>query len=83
MIEVRNASGVLLRYDCDAIPATAARGPSDRLRCLLRRASRQARTLRILIEHLEEGFSEVAIDRVSFALHTIEAALELAREEML
>jgi hypothetical protein len=83
VIEVRNDSGVLLRYDTEIRqPPRVGAVPSDRLNCLLRRASGQARYLRIMIERIEDELSEVAIDRFGHALHTIEAALDRAREEM-
>jgi hypothetical protein len=81
--EITNADGVLLRYE------TALRGPhheaqriwpSDRLRMALLRADRQVRTLEIIAEHMDP--SPVGIDRVTFALRTIQAALSMAREEI-
>jgi len=82
MIEVRNDVGVLLRYDPTVRPTQALPSqPSDRLRCLLRRAARQAVYLRIMVEHIEDELSEVAIERFGLALDTIQDALDLAREE--
>ena len=81
--EILNEDGVLLRY------ATDVRGPhhdakriwpSDRLRMVLLRAERQLPILELIVEHMDP--SPVGIDRVTFALRTIQAALSMAREEI-
>jgi hypothetical protein len=83
--EIVNDDGVILRYSLDVRgPHHDARRvwPSDRLRCSILKAERQVRAIETMIECLEPDLSDVAIDRFSFAIRTIEAALTMARDEI-
>lgn len=84
-IVIRNAESVLLRYEVDV------RGPqhdqskgrsSDRLGCALLRSERQISYMRIMLEALEDALSAAALDRFEQALRTIEATLNLVREDL-
>lgn len=78
-----NHHGVLLRYE------VGTRGlhhdqlkfqPSDRLRIAALKAEAAVRILWIVVEHLE--LSDIGLSRITDALRQIEAALNLARDEL-
>jgi hypothetical protein len=82
VLERRNADGVLLRYFPDTrLHVEQKAQPSDRLRVSILRARREIRILRIIAEHLE--ISDVGLSRMDDALKSIDAALSLARDELL
>ena len=82
-IERRNEFGVILRYQIGERPHVEQRlWPSDRLRCAVLRSEKEILYLRIMVGHLEDVLSSVATDRFEFAFRTIEAMLNLARDEL-
>jgi hypothetical protein len=83
VIERRNDAGVLLRYEVGGRHAFQDQlkfQPSDRLRMALMRAEREVQMLETIAEHLE--LSVAGVDRIAFALRSINAALTMAREEI-
>jgi hypothetical protein len=72
--------GVLLRYRTDA-PIRTEQKPqaSDRLRIALIKAKRELATLEIIIDLFDDLYSELARNRLNYALRAIRAALEMER----
>jgi hypothetical protein len=81
---IRRVNGVVLNYgDPTALQRHHTKSkfqPSDRLRASVIKAERAVRTLWVIAQHLE--ISDIGLDRVDFALKTITAALDLARDEL-
>lgn len=80
----RDHNGVVLRYVDPSVrrPHHTSRQPqpSDRLRMAILKAERQLHILEIIVEHL--GVSEIGLERIFYALRTIECALSQARAEL-
>jgi hypothetical protein len=80
----RRVDGVILRY---ADPTSRHRyhdeqkpQRSDRLRNAVLVAEREVRIMWIIAQHIE--ISDVGLERLGFALKSINAALNLARDEL-
>jgi hypothetical protein len=83
--EIVNEHGVLLRYRTDLRGPhhDAQRAyPSDRLRMAILRSERELRAIETMLECLELGLSDVAVDRFAFALRTFSATFNMTRAEL-
>jgi hypothetical protein len=81
----RSDDGVLLKYRTDIRgPHHDAQRvwPSDRLRTSILRSEHELRRLRRMAECLAPDLSDIAIDLFEDAFRTIEATLNLARDEI-
>jgi hypothetical protein len=76
----KNAHGVILDYGDPGAHLELKIYPSDRLRCSVLKAAKELATLCIIVEHLD--LSDIGYDRIAFALHALESALNLVRDEL-
>ena len=85
MIEHRNPHGVLLRYTPELRRPHHDQlkfQPSDRLRCGVVKCEREIFYIRVMLERLEDALSATAVDRFELSLKTLEALLNLVRDEL-